>query len=296
VRAGHSWALGIYSDPNGKGQESTSEAVNAWYGIYLYAQVPPPSAPLTPPNPRLATAHPLVYKDLFRCMRHIDNIIRCWVLPKAPARKVIRRTDLFLYVFFNAQDVISLLTDTNTQQRPTHAALMLAHHPRGWQCARSPHSRGSPPPVSPGDGPAAGGAGRGDAPPHGGPQHQLLLPRAAARPLAGVVVPRVVVACVRAPLCVRVRLGGACAVTICGFLPPCVPLCPGGCRCFRRLLDGCLCCRCVLFFPGALPFWLSFGCARSGPRPPARPHPDRHLPQGARATRPPLPRLWAPVL
>jgi len=42
---GHSWALGIYSDPNGKGQESTSEAVNAWYGIYLYAQ---------------ATAQPLV--------------------------------------------------------------------------------------------------------------------------------------------------------------------------------------------------------------------------------------------
>jgi endo-1,3(4)-beta-glucanase len=35
---GHSWALGIYSDPNGKGQESTSEAVNAWYGIYLYGQ------------------------------------------------------------------------------------------------------------------------------------------------------------------------------------------------------------------------------------------------------------------
>nr|BCB67680.1 beta-1,3-glucanase [Euglena gracilis] len=35
---GHSWALGIYSDPNGKGQESTSEAVNAWYGIHLYGK------------------------------------------------------------------------------------------------------------------------------------------------------------------------------------------------------------------------------------------------------------------
>eukprot|EP00906_Rhabdomonas_costata_P016143 RCo023166 len=33
---GHSWALGIVADPNGKNQESTSEAVNAWYGIYLY--------------------------------------------------------------------------------------------------------------------------------------------------------------------------------------------------------------------------------------------------------------------
>eukprot|EP00993_Chasmostoma_nieuportense_P005371 NODE_599_length_2037_cov_21.849738_g557_i0.p1 GENE.NODE_599_length_2037_cov_21.849738_g557_i0~~NODE_599_length_2037_cov_21.849738_g557_i0.p1 ORF type:complete len:432 (-),score=132.99 NODE_599_length_2037_cov_21.849738_g557_i0:117-1412(-) len=33
---GHSWALGIVSDPNGKNQESTSEAVNAWYGMYLY--------------------------------------------------------------------------------------------------------------------------------------------------------------------------------------------------------------------------------------------------------------------
>ena len=33
---GHSWASGIVSSPNGKNQESTSEAVNAHYGIYLW--------------------------------------------------------------------------------------------------------------------------------------------------------------------------------------------------------------------------------------------------------------------
>jgi len=33
---GHSWALGIVADANGRNQESSSEAVNAWYGMYLY--------------------------------------------------------------------------------------------------------------------------------------------------------------------------------------------------------------------------------------------------------------------
>jgi len=35
---GHSWALGITPDANGRNQESSSEAVNAWYGMYLYGQ------------------------------------------------------------------------------------------------------------------------------------------------------------------------------------------------------------------------------------------------------------------
>ena len=33
---GHSWASGIFSMSNGKGQESSSEAVNAYYACYLY--------------------------------------------------------------------------------------------------------------------------------------------------------------------------------------------------------------------------------------------------------------------
>eukprot|EP00996_Jenningsia_fusiforme_P000107 NODE_106_length_3255_cov_4672.497505_g96_i0.p1 GENE.NODE_106_length_3255_cov_4672.497505_g96_i0~~NODE_106_length_3255_cov_4672.497505_g96_i0.p1 ORF type:complete len:588 (+),score=90.32 NODE_106_length_3255_cov_4672.497505_g96_i0:1063-2826(+) len=33
---GHSWALGITPDPLGRNQESTSEAANAWYGMYLF--------------------------------------------------------------------------------------------------------------------------------------------------------------------------------------------------------------------------------------------------------------------
>lgn len=33
---GHSWASGLFQQANGKGQESSSEAVNAYYGIYLY--------------------------------------------------------------------------------------------------------------------------------------------------------------------------------------------------------------------------------------------------------------------
>jgi endo-1,3(4)-beta-glucanase len=36
---GHSWASGLYTQANGKGQESSSEAVNAYYGVYLYAKV-----------------------------------------------------------------------------------------------------------------------------------------------------------------------------------------------------------------------------------------------------------------
>jgi endo-1,3(4)-beta-glucanase len=34
---GHSWASGLYHQANGKGQESSSEAVNAYYAVYLYA-------------------------------------------------------------------------------------------------------------------------------------------------------------------------------------------------------------------------------------------------------------------
>ena len=33
---GHSWAAGIFSDPDGRNQESTSEAVNAWYAVSLF--------------------------------------------------------------------------------------------------------------------------------------------------------------------------------------------------------------------------------------------------------------------
>ena len=33
---GHSWASGLFHQGNGKGQESSSEAVNAYYGAYLY--------------------------------------------------------------------------------------------------------------------------------------------------------------------------------------------------------------------------------------------------------------------
>jgi endo-1,3(4)-beta-glucanase len=35
---GHSWASGLVANPLGRNQESTSEAVNAWYGIYLYGE------------------------------------------------------------------------------------------------------------------------------------------------------------------------------------------------------------------------------------------------------------------
>jgi endo-1,3(4)-beta-glucanase len=35
---GHSWASGLYPQANGKGQESSSEAVNAYYAVYLYAK------------------------------------------------------------------------------------------------------------------------------------------------------------------------------------------------------------------------------------------------------------------
>ena len=34
---GHSWASGLFQQANGKGQESASEAANAYYGVYLYA-------------------------------------------------------------------------------------------------------------------------------------------------------------------------------------------------------------------------------------------------------------------
>lgn len=34
---GHSWASGLFQQANGKGQESSSEAVNAYYACYLYA-------------------------------------------------------------------------------------------------------------------------------------------------------------------------------------------------------------------------------------------------------------------
>jgi endo-1,3(4)-beta-glucanase len=34
---GHSWASGLFQQANGKGQESSSEAVNAYYSVYLYA-------------------------------------------------------------------------------------------------------------------------------------------------------------------------------------------------------------------------------------------------------------------
>ena len=33
---GHSWASGLYEFGDGRNQESTSEAVNAWYSLYLY--------------------------------------------------------------------------------------------------------------------------------------------------------------------------------------------------------------------------------------------------------------------
>lgn len=33
---GHSWASGLFPQGNGKGQESSSESVNAYYGAYLY--------------------------------------------------------------------------------------------------------------------------------------------------------------------------------------------------------------------------------------------------------------------
>ncbi|PIY83894.1 MAG: hypothetical protein COY78_00620, partial [Candidatus Omnitrophica bacterium CG_4_10_14_0_8_um_filter_44_12] len=37
---GHSWASGgLLPQANGKGQESSSEAVNAYYGCYLYSEV-----------------------------------------------------------------------------------------------------------------------------------------------------------------------------------------------------------------------------------------------------------------
>jgi endo-1,3(4)-beta-glucanase len=35
---GHSWASGLLIQANGKGQESSSEAVNAYYAAYLYGQ------------------------------------------------------------------------------------------------------------------------------------------------------------------------------------------------------------------------------------------------------------------
>lgn len=34
---GHSWASGLFQQANGKGQESSSEAANAYYACYLYA-------------------------------------------------------------------------------------------------------------------------------------------------------------------------------------------------------------------------------------------------------------------
>ena len=34
---GHSWASGLFQQANGKGQESSSEATNAYYAVYLYA-------------------------------------------------------------------------------------------------------------------------------------------------------------------------------------------------------------------------------------------------------------------
>lgn len=36
---GHSWASGLFQQANGKNQESSSEAVNAYYAVTLYAQV-----------------------------------------------------------------------------------------------------------------------------------------------------------------------------------------------------------------------------------------------------------------
>ena len=33
---GHSWASGLFQQANGKGQESSSEAINAYYAVYLY--------------------------------------------------------------------------------------------------------------------------------------------------------------------------------------------------------------------------------------------------------------------
>ena len=34
--AGHGWASGLFAFSDGKNQESTSEAVMAWYAIYLW--------------------------------------------------------------------------------------------------------------------------------------------------------------------------------------------------------------------------------------------------------------------
>lgn len=36
---GHSWASGLFQQGNGKGQESSSESANAYYGVYLYGLV-----------------------------------------------------------------------------------------------------------------------------------------------------------------------------------------------------------------------------------------------------------------
>ncbi len=33
---GHSWSAGIFEFGDGRDQESTSEAINAWYGVYLW--------------------------------------------------------------------------------------------------------------------------------------------------------------------------------------------------------------------------------------------------------------------
>jgi endo-1,3(4)-beta-glucanase len=37
---GHSFATGLFPFGNGKSQESSSEAVNAYYGAYLWSKVP----------------------------------------------------------------------------------------------------------------------------------------------------------------------------------------------------------------------------------------------------------------
>eukprot|EP00296_Roombia_truncata_P000019 JP435674.1.p1 GENE.JP435674.1~~JP435674.1.p1 ORF type:complete len:687 (-),score=179.62 JP435674.1:152-2212(-) len=37
--SGHSWAAGLFEFYDGRNQESTSEAINAWYGLYLYGLV-----------------------------------------------------------------------------------------------------------------------------------------------------------------------------------------------------------------------------------------------------------------
>ncbi|MBF5067793.1 hypothetical protein G6O45_31825, partial [Salmonella enterica subsp. enterica serovar Istanbul] len=36
--AGHSWANGLFDLGDGRNQESTSEAVNAWYAVSLFGQ------------------------------------------------------------------------------------------------------------------------------------------------------------------------------------------------------------------------------------------------------------------